>query len=288
MFKDPKRANVNACAGRELLVQHFKTFFEFTDPNFRQKGDANYHAICQKARKGLAPTPKMLKELNSRLMDTTKARLQTKPSALWTATTHAVKDRLSDDYFKELEAAGKTVVNVYGKHRRLINSASNGKRKRNMVVAHCQPTNDDPGDIPADIPGITTLSGDDRRALLKKNPFLNEDGSRVKRQSKFGNALPPTAVLPIGGRVKLLRPVAKDIGLIKGARGTIVRIIYSSNPSEGPALPGASFEQAVSSERQLQVPLVLFSSTQRTTLEVAAATKCLDWCRYPPSQAASR
>jgi hypothetical protein len=258
MYKDPPRGKLKAEAGRKFLVKHFKLFFEFTTPNFRQNGDASYHAICQQARKGLAPTPKMLEQLNSRLVAISTAREQTTPSALWTATTHAVKDSLSEDYFKELKAAGNTIVNVYAKHRRLVNCACVGKRKRNTVAPHNYiPTNDDPGDIPADIQGITTLSGNDRRALVKRNPFLNDVGSRKKEQSKFGNALPPTAVLPIGGRVKLLRHVAKDIGLIKGARGTIIQILYSQRPAEGPALPSASFEQAVSSERQLQVPLVL-------------------------------
>jgi hypothetical protein len=46
------RGKSKAEAGRKFLVKHFRLFFEFTTPNFRQNGDASYHAICQQARKG--------------------------------------------------------------------------------------------------------------------------------------------------------------------------------------------------------------------------------------------
>jgi hypothetical protein len=48
----------------------------------------------------------------------------------------------------------------------------------------------------------------------------------------------------------------REIGLIKGARGSVVGAAYNSE-GPGPIRPGASFEDAVLSQIQLQIPLVL-------------------------------
>jgi hypothetical protein len=92
---------------------------------------------------------------------------------------------------------------------------------------------------------------------LLYNPFYDDEGKRKSGLGYDKFVFLPLCILSINARVKLLTPVAKAAGLIRGARGRIIRFLYSNNANYGPAHPGASFEEAVTSTHQLQVPVVL-------------------------------
>ena len=69
-------------------------------------------------------------------------------------------------------------------------------------------------------------------------------------------SLQPHESFEIGCRVAVTQHMYREIGLIKGARGTVIRAAYNSE-GPGPIKPGASLEEAVTSQIQLQIPLVL-------------------------------
>ena len=50
----------------------------------------------------------------------------------------------------------------------------------------------------------------------------------------------------------------KALNFIKGTRGTVISAVYDSDSrTYGPIYPGAGFEDAVASQQQIQIPLVL-------------------------------
>lgn len=119
---------------------------------------------------------------------------------------------------------------------------------------------DDFGSSMTDAPslGNDDISNSTRRALLEYSPLLNKDGSRKKDVKYYTaqNSLQPHESFAIGCRVAITKHMHREIGLIKGARGTVIRAAFNSEGA-GPIKPGASFEDAVASQIQLQIPLVL-------------------------------
>ena len=70
------------------------------------------------------------------------------------------------------------------------------------------------------------------------------------------NSLQPHESFAIGCRIAVTKHMHREIGLIKGARGIVIRASYNSEGA-GPIKPGASFQVAVGSQIPLQIPLVL-------------------------------
>ena len=99
----------------------------------------------------------------------------------------------------------------------------------------------------------------ERRTLLEHNPFLNADGTHKKVASVIRqSALLPFGTFAVGCRVFLTKHMHKALNLIKETRGTVISAVSDSDSRTfGPIYPGAGFEDAVASQQQLQIPLVL-------------------------------
>ena len=142
------------------------------DTQHRQRGDPEYCEICRRARYATAPTDAMLQALNARVVSIEQAKQRTKQTALWTATTHKVKDTLNQSQLEDMDRNGATFINVYARHFRLQTSAAGGKRKRVLSGDSIQ-GDDDFSDCNE---GRARSSGDihssERRTLLEHNPFL--------------------------------------------------------------------------------------------------------------------
>ena len=211
-----------------------------------------------------APTQAMLAALNARVVTIEEAKQKTAPTALWTASTHRVKDKLNISQLPDLKKKGATFFNICARHFRLTTTTTadasappTGTRKRALadMLGH-----DDLGCSATETPSLSNdgISNDTRKALLEYNPLLNKDGSRKKSVKYYTaqNSLQPHESFAIGCRVAVTKHMHREIGLIKGARGTVIRAAYNSE-GPGPIKPGASFEDAVASQIQLQIPLLL-------------------------------
>ena len=263
-YKNPATTSEKAWRGRELLIRYFTVYSEFTTPNYRQQDDPGYCAICRCARMATTPTEAMLAAINARVVTIEEAKLKTAPTALWTATTHRVKDKLNFSQLADLKKKGATFFNIYARHYRLTttttaDAAAPQTRTRKRTLEDMSGT-DDFGSSMTDAPslGNDDISNSTRRALLEYSPLLNKDGSR-KQDVKYytaQNSLQPHESFAIGCRVAITKHMHREIGLIKGARGTVIRAAFNSEGA-GPIKPGASFEDAVASQIQLQIPLVL-------------------------------
>ena len=258
-YKNPLSSHEKAWRGRELLAKYFVVYSEFTTPNYRQRGDPEYCEICRHARYATAPTDAMLQALNARVVSIEQAKQRTKQTALWTATTHKVKDALNQSQLEDMERNGATFINVYAKHFHVQTSAAGGKRKR-VSSGDSNQGDDDFSDCNEDRARSSgNIHSSERRTLLEHNPFLNADGTHTKlayfiRQS----TLLPFGTFAVGCRVSLTKHMHKALNLIKGARGTVISAVYDSDSrTYGPIYPGAGFEDAVASQQQLQIPLVL-------------------------------
>jgi hypothetical protein len=216
----------------------------------------------------------MLQKLNERFCTFAQAKELTQQGAIWAATTHRVKDQLNSQELQENMKSGATVVNVYAKHHRLLQSPGSSTRSKTKKTRQAETA----AATAAEIVATTSTSEDfsfaaedifdseyqkvlkehkERADLLLYNPFYDDEGKRKSGLGYDKFVFLPLCILSINARVKLLTPVAKAAGLIRGARGRIIRFLYSNNANYGPAHPGASFEEAVTSTHQLQVPVVL-------------------------------
>jgi len=101
-----------------------------------------------------------------------------------------------------------------------------------------------------------------RRELLLLDPTREENGTRKKKGSVADRgALVPVQTLCVGSRYRLDSKFGFYSKLVPGTMGTIVGFVYTSDVQAcGPPLPGASFEEAVTSPEQPQIPLVLFQA----------------------------
>ena len=208
-YKNPSTTSEKAWRGRELLTRYFTVYSEFTTPNYRQRDDPGYCAICRCARMATAPTQAMLAALNARVVTIEEAKQKTAPTALWTASTHRVKDILNISQLTDLKKQGATFFNIYAKHFRLTTTTTadasappTGTRKRALadMLGH-----DDLGCSATETPSLSNdgISNDTRRALLEYNPLLNKDGSRKKSAQYYAaqNSLQPHESFAIGCRV---------------------------------------------------------------------------------------
>jgi len=83
------------------------------------------------------PTEAMLAAINARVVTIEEAKLKTAPTALWTATTHRVKDKLNLSQLADLKKKSATFFNIYARHYRLTTTTTadsaapqTGTRKR--------------------------------------------------------------------------------------------------------------------------------------------------------------
>ena len=108
-YKNPATTSEKAWRGREH-TKYFTVYSEFTTPNYRQQDDPGYCAICRCARMATPPTEDMLAAINARVVTIEEAKLKTAPTALWTATTHRVKDKLNLSQLANLKKKRRYVL----------------------------------------------------------------------------------------------------------------------------------------------------------------------------------
>ena len=78
----------------------------------------------------------MLEALNARVVSIEQAKQRTKLTALWTATTHKVKDALNKSQLKDMERNGATFINVYARHFNIQTSSHQEiQSKETMILA---------------------------------------------------------------------------------------------------------------------------------------------------------
>ena len=100
----------------------------------------------------------------------------------------------------------------------------------------------------------TAMTAELRAQLLRMAPPKNDD-------SRAAHLL-PWLTLGIGSRVALTAHVCKPLGLLKGATGTLVGVVYEDNASAGPIMPGADVERAAASVAQPQAHVALVKQTR--------------------------
>jgi hypothetical protein len=200
MYCDPKGTVLSGDAwkGRNLMVQHFNTFFEFTTPNFRQLGDPTYHAICQCARFSLAPTAEQLAALNARFRSSAaEAHAEAGNAALWTATTHRDVNAINAEDIRQRSLdVNNSVVNIFARHH--VRLTTGNKRPRRVSAKPAAEVAD--GDEAAwgaegaeDASGLTYA---ERAALMAYDPFIKPETG--KRQAGPKGALPHMLRLALG------------------------------------------------------------------------------------------
>jgi len=220
-----------AAVGRALFRDGVTAFFELTR-NYCSGADRTLRTALHAASQGIAPSAKTLRELNTRIMTASAAVQNAAPTALWTAPYRATVQELNIRALNRLTRASSTTVNVHAQH-----------------FAH----------VKQSIVSESVSSYEQRLQLLNVQVHL-EAKSNANRDD-FSSPLRATLTAAVGSRVALDRHIAPELGLCKGATGTLLGFVYDA--SEGDCSPSLSVEDAARAESQPPLPIAIVNMDER-------------------------